>query len=381
MNLIISFIKKEFLQFKRDPRMFAVILIAPVFQLVFLGYAATLDVKDVKTAVLDQDRSVNSREFVRNMESSGYFSVVSYVTSYKDMTRMIENGEVLMGIVIPYDFEKNIYRNQTAEIQAIFDGSDGNKATIAAGYMQSITSSFGFSIANKFIERAGMTNLPASIRLNSAIEPEVRVWYNPALTTRNYMLPGIVGLIIMLVTINLTALAIVKEKEIGTLEQLIVTPIKPYQMIIGKLVPFIIIGFTCCTVVLTVMRFWFGIQIKGSVVLLFFAAFIFMLSTLGLGLFVSTISRTQQQATMTSMFGVMMPMIYLSGFAFPIENMPKLIQYITYFIPLRYFFIIVRGIILKGIGIEHLWKEYVILLVFGVVILFLSSLRFRKKLE
>jgi ABC-2 type transport system permease protein len=379
MNLIINFIIKEFLQFKRDRKMFAVILVAPLFQLVFLGYAATLDVKKVQTAVFDQDRSYESRGFIRRLSSSGYFNPAYYVTSYKEMTQLVENGTVLMGVVIPADFEKNIYRNRTADVQTIFDGSDGNKAAIAAGYMQSITSSFGYSLINRFMDKTGLKNLPASSRTD--IEPEVRIWYNPGLTTRNYMLPGIVGLLIMLVTINLTALAIVKEKELGTLEQLIVTPIKPYQMIIGKLVPFSIIGFTTVILVLTVMRFWFGIPIKGSVVLLFFSAFIFMLSTLGLGLFVSTISRTQQQATMTTMFGVMMPMMFLSGFAFPIENMPGVIRYVTYLVPLRYFLTIVRGIILKGIGFEDLWKEFAILLMFGVIILTLSSLRFRKKLE
>jgi len=185
----------------------------------------------------------------------------------------------------------------------------------------------------------------------------------------------------MLVTINLTSLAIVKEREVGTFEQLIVTPLKPYQIITGKLVPFSILGFVSITIVMTVMRYWFGIEVKGSVPLLYFAAFLFMLSTLGLGLFVSTISKTQQQATMTSFFGIMMPMIYLSGFSFPIENMPLWIQYITYIIPLRYFITIVRGIILKGIGLEQLYGQFLALLIFGISILALSSLRFRKKLE
>jgi ABC-2 type transport system permease protein len=195
------------------------------------------------------------------------------------------------------------------------------------------------------------------------------------------MLPGIVGMLIMVVTINLTSLAIVKEREIGTFEQLIVTPLKSYQMIIGKLVPFSILGFVSITIVITVMRFWFDIEVRGSVVQLYLAALLFMLSTLGLGLFVSTVSRTQQQATMTSFFGVMMPMIYLSGFSFPIENMPMWIQYITYLIPLRYFITIVRGIILKGVGIESLYGQFLALFIFGITILTLSSLRFRKKLE
>lgn len=379
MNLILNFIKKEFLQFKRDKRMFAVILIAPVVQLIFLGYAATLDVKDVKTVVWDQDRSETSREFLEKYEKSGYFTLQYNVTSYNEISNLIDNGEVVMAMIIPPDFEKDVLSGRTTKLQTIFDGSDGNKALIAAGYSQGITISFGSNIINELIERSGRKNLP-SMKI-PVIEAETRAWYNPDLITRNYMLPGIVGLLIMVVTINLTSLAIVKEREIGTFEQLIVTPLKAYQIIIGKLVPFSILGFVSITIVMTVMRFWFGIEVKGSVPLLYFSALLFMLSTLGLGLFVSTISKTQQQATMTSFFGVMMPMIYLSGFSFPIENMPAWVQYITYFIPLRYFITIVRGIILKGVGFDELYDQFLALFIFGIVILALSSLRFNKKLE
>jgi ABC-2 type transport system permease protein len=379
MNLIFNFILKELLQFKRDKRMFVVILIVPVFQLIFLGYAATLDVKNVNTVVWDQNKSSSSRNYLDSYEKSGYFSMEYYVSSYEEMNELIDNGAALMGIVIPPDFEKNIYSGKTAEVQLIFDGSDGNKSLIAAGYTLSINQSYANKIVANRMERMGGKNSPVS--KIPVLVAETRAWYNPDLSTRNYMLPGIVGMLIMVVTINLTSLAIVKEKEIGTFEQLIVTPLKPYQIIIGKLVPFSIVGFVSVTIVLTVMRYWYQMPVNGSVPLLYFAAFLFMLSTLGLGLFVSTISRTQQQATMTSFFGVMMPIIYLSGFAFPIENMPVVIQYITYVIPLRYFITIVRGIILKGIGFESLISEFSALLIFGILILTLSSLRFRKKLE
>ncbi len=379
MNLILNFIKKEFLQFKRDKRMFAVILIAPVVQLIFLGYAATLDVKDVKTVVWDQDKSSTSREFLEKYERSGYFTLQYHVSSYKEITDLLDNGDVIMAIIIPADFEKDVRSGRTSKLQTIFDGSDGNKALIAAGYSQGITVSFGSHIVSEFIERSGKKNLP--VMKIPVIEAETRAWYNPDLVTRNYMLPGIVGLLIMVVTINLTSLAIVKEREIGTFEQLIVTPLKSYQIIIGKLVPFSILGFVSITIVMTVMRYWFGIEVKGSVGLLYFSALLFMLSTLGLGLFVSTISKTQQQATMTSFFGVMMPMIYLSGFSFPIENMPMWVQWITYLIPLRYFITIVRGIILKGVGFAELYDQFLALFIFGILILALSSLRFNKKLE
>ncbi len=375
MKLIFNFIIKEFLQFKRDKRMFMVVLVAPVIQLIFLGYAATLDVKNIHTVVFDQNRTPESRELINNFEKSGYFSIDYYVTSYDELTEIIDNGDALMGLVIPTDFSKNLGAQKTARIQTIFDGSDGNKAAIGSGYVQGIIASYSQSIILESLERKGIKK-----SLMGSIQPEVRVWYNPDLTTRYYMLPSIVGLIIMLVTTSLTSLAVVKEREIGTLEQLIVTPVKPYQMILGKIIPFSILGFVSVTIVISVMRFWFQIPVRGSFVYLFFSAFLFMLSTLGLGLFISTISRTQMQAMITSAFGIMMPMIFLSGFAFPIENMPQIVQYFTYLIPLRYFIVILRGIVLKGIGFEDLWAETLILLLFGVIILTLSSLRFKKNL-
>jgi ABC-2 type transport system permease protein len=375
MKLILNFIIKEFLQFKRDKRMFATVLIAPVIQLILLGYAANFDIKVIHTVIFDQDRSVASRELVRNFEKSGYFSIDYYVTSYDELSEIIDRGGALVGMVIPTDFGKNIGAKKTAPLQVIFDGSDGNKAAISSGYVQGIVSSYSRNIMFETLERSGVKK-----PLTGSIQPEVRMWYNPDLTTRNYMLPSIVGLIIMLVTTSLTSLAIVKEREIGTLEQLIVTPIKPYQMILGKLIPFSILGFVSVTIVLSVMRFWFQIDVRGSVLYLFFSAFLFMLSTLGMGMFVSTIAKTQMQAMMTSAFGIMMPMMFLSGFAFPIENMPTAIQYFTYLVPLRYFIVILRGIVLKGIGFSDLWPETLALFLFGVIILFLSSLRFRKNL-
>lgn len=376
MNLLVNFIKKEFLQFKRDKRMIMVILIAPIVQLIFLGYAATLDVKNIQTIVWDQDRSQTSRDLLSKYEKSGYYNIKFYVSSYDEITKLLDKSDALVAIIIPVDFEKNIYSGKTSKLQTIYDASDGNKALIAASYSLTISSSYSNSILNELKERSGKqtSNMPV-------ISAKTRVWFNQDLSTRNFMLPGIVGILIMVITINLTSMAIVKEKEIGTLEQLIVTPIKPYQIVAGKLIPYSILGFISITLVLTVMRFWFTIEVKGSIILLYAAALLFMLSTLGLGLFVSAVSKTQQQATMTSFFGVMMPMIYLSGFAFSIENMPAVIQFITYFIPLRYFLIIVRGIILKGIGIEELYLEFISLIIFGIAILTLSSLKFNKKLE
>ncbi len=376
MKTIFYFVKKEFLQFKRDPKMFAIILVAPIMQLVFLGYAANMDVNTVHTAVFNQDKSVTEREFIEKFEKSGYFSIDYYVDNYDELTELINNGKVLVAIVTPKDFEKGISTNSLVTVQVLFDGSDGNKSSIAAGYVQSIAFDYAKQIQLDYKTKMGIKVNPLP-----QITAETRVWYNPELKTRNFMVPGITGLLLMIVTLILTSLAIVKEKEIGTLEQLIVSPIKPYQMILGKLIPFTILGFVAVIVVLTAMRVIFNIPIRGSIVLLFFSTFVYILSLLGLGLFVSTISKTQQQAMMLAIFAVMMPMMFLSGFTFPIENMPKVIQVFTYIIPLRYFMTIIRGIVLKGIGLNELWKEITIMFGMGVLILFLSALRFKKRLE
>lgn len=376
MKTIIIFMIKEFLQFKRDPKMFGIVLLAPVLQTIFLGYAATLDINSVETVVLNQDKSSVSRDYIQNFERSGYFEIKDYVNNYDDLTKYINNGKAVLAIIIPEDFSQSVSSGKSSQVQTILDGSDGNKASIAFGYVQAITSEYSKNILLSIVNRSGIKR-----NNTGTLSAEPRVWYNPELKTRNFMVPSISALILMLVTTLLTSLAIVKEKEVGTLEQLIVTPLKPFQMIIGKLIPFTIMGFAAVLLVTSVMIFWFGIPVRGSLIYLLFCAFLFILSTLGMGLFVSTISKTQQQAMMVTVFAVIMPMIYLSGFAFPIENMPRSIQYITYLIPLRYYITILRGIVLKGIGFESLWFETSILFIMGTVILAASAMRFRKRLE
>lgn len=376
MKQIIHFIKKEFLQFKRDPKMFGIILVAPVVQLILLGYAANLDIDNIKMIVYDQSRTSTSREFIERFTSSNYFQVVEYADNYNDITRSLDLGNAIVAIVIPNDFEEKINRRETVKVQAIFDGSDGNSASISAGYMQTIIIRYSQNIITDFMQRSGRFIKPVG-----NLTAETRVWYNPTLKTRNFMVPGIVGLLLSIITLILTSLAVVKEKEIGTMEQLIVTPLKPYQMIVGKLVPFVVLGFIAVIIVLSAMTFIFNIPIKGSITFLFGSSFLYILSTLGLGLFVSTISKTQQQAMMIAIFAVMMPMVFLSGFAFPVENMPEIIQFISHIIPLKYFITIIRGVILKGLGFADLWFEAFVLFGMGVIILSLSSLRFRKRLE
>ena len=376
MKIIRSIFIKELLQLRRDRRLFGIVFLAPVIQLVLLGYAANMDVNTVHTAVFDQDKSAASRDFIQKFESSGYFEIDDYVDSYHQITRDINDGSVLWALIIPKDFEQNIKRMQTTPIQAIMDGSDGNKSSIALGYIQGIISNYSKEIMIQATNQAGK-----KINVAGNINSVVRVWYNPELKTRVFMLPNIMGLILVAIITVLMTMAIVKEREIGTLEQLIVTPIKPWQLIIGKTIPFIMVGFIDSLVAIAVMVLWFGIVIKGSFIFLLFASLIFVLSILGIGLFVSTISKTQQQAMMVAQFGLLLPMIYLSGFAFPIENMPGWLQPVTYLIPLRYYIIILRGIILRGASFVELLPDTIMLLVLGVVILAASVFRFKKKLE
>lgn len=376
MKIILTIIVKEFLQLRRDPRLFAIIFIAPVLQLILLGYAANLDINNINTIVYNQDKTEASREFIEKFERSGYFTMNHYADNYDQVMNYINKGEDLWALVIPKDFEKDLQRGGQTKVQALFDGSDGNKASIAFGYVTGVVSSYSQNILIDAKHKYGLRGMSA-VNINT----ELRVWYNPELKTRVFMLPGIMGLLLTIITTTLMAMGIVKEREIGTLEQIIVTPIKPAQLIIGKTIPFIILGFIDVLVVTLVMVYWFGIAIRGDFFFLMLASFIYVLSSLGLGLFISTVSKTQQQAFMVAMFGILLPMNFLSGFAFPIENMPDWIQAITYLIPLRYYITILRGVILKGDGMLQLIPETLALLGIGIFILAASSMRFRKRLE
>ncbi len=376
MNTILVFIKKEFLQLIRDPKMFVIILAAPVLQLIFLGYAATMDVNNINTVILDNDKTNFSKEFINKFTNSGYFTIISNASNYQTVTENINNNKAILAIIIPQNFEKDYRANKPVKIQAVFDGSDGNKSSIVAGYVQLVLSYYLNKLGVEFFNKHGI-----KIESLPKLEAETRVWFNPELKTRNFMVPGIVGLLLMIITLLLTSLAIVKEKELGTLEQLIVTPIRPYQLIIGKMVPFSLLGFVAIIIVITAMRIVFNLPVKGSIIFLLFSSAIFMLNTLGFGLFISIFSKTQQQAMMLAIFGFMMPMIFLSGFSFPVENMPTIIRAITYIIPVKYFMTIIRGIILKGIGFNELWQDLLILFIMGITILTLSITKFNKKLE
>jgi ABC-2 type transport system permease protein len=374
MRTILYVIRKEFLQLRQDPRMLAVVILPPVLQLILLGYAANLDVKNLPLIVYDADKSSLSREFISAFPNSGYFRITRYADDIRDIDHIIERGEASMALVIPSDFSRKLTANRSPELQIIVDGSETNSATLGFNYASLVVMDY-----SRKMFRSKLIALKHLSIKQTSVEPQIRIWFNPELKSRNFMIPGVLALILMVMTVTLTAQAIVKEKETGTIEQLIVTPIKPFQLIVGKLTPFALISVVDIILVLSVANFWFRVPLRGSVPLLFGLCFIFLLTTLGLGLLISTLVRTQQQAMMTAMFFVMMPMIFLAGFAFPIENMPKIVQAVTYFLPLRYFMTIVRGIFLKGSGLPELWDEAAMLVVFGTASLTLSVLRFKKK--
>jgi ABC-2 type transport system permease protein len=366
MNRIGHIIRKEFHQLSRDRRLLVIVFMAPILQLVLLGYAANLDVRDIPTVVLDHDLSKESRTLLTRFTGSGYFVLRDYASRQVDIDRALDSGEASIAIVIPRGFGKSVRSGHEAGLQIVVDGADSNSAVIGLGYANMILRSYSI--------RPGSST-------GTRIVPEIRVWYNPEMKSRNFFVPGILALLLMVMTMLLTSLAIVKEKEVGTLEQLNVSPIRPVELMLGKLFPFTLIGLVDVILVLLVASIVFRVPIRGSIPLLFGLTALFLLTTLGLGLLISTLSKTQQQAMVTAFFFFMVPMIFLSGFIFPIENMPLPIQYLTYLLPLRYYFSIVRGLFLKGVGLAELWDEALILLGFGVVIFLASALRFRKRLD
>jgi ABC-2 type transport system permease protein len=359
---------KEFIQTFRDKRMIFFLLVTPVMQLVLFGYVATFDVNSISTAFCDLDKSYESRELERRLVSSGYFVIDYRPGSPGEIRDLLDRGKVLAALQINRGFASDLKRGIPSQIQVIVDGTDSNTAMIAMGYVGTVIARF-----------AKETGTPGARPRLSPIDFRTRVWYNPDLRSRNYMVPGVIALIIMLTCLLLTSMAIVREREVGTMEQLMVTPIRPVELILGKTIPFAAVGFFDMTLVTLVGVFWFAIPIKGAFLFLFLCTAVYLLSVLGIGLFISTVSKTQQQALMATFF-FFQPAILLSGFATPIENMPEVFQYITYLNPLRYFLVIVRGIFLKGVGISALWPEVVALLILGVTILSLSTLRFRKRL-
>ncbi len=365
---------KEFIQVFRDPRMRTVIFVIPCVQVLIIGYAVTTDVRNVPTAVWDLDNSTPSRELTARFLQSGYFDVVAYIHDGRQARELVDRGRAMMVLRINRGLADQLRAGHTATLQVILDGTDSNTAGVVLSYVNTITSQYSEQILlARFDRLEGADQTPRQLDFRP------RAWFNENLISRNFYVPGVIVVVVSLVSLLLTSMAVVREKEIGTMEQIMVTPITPREFILGKTLPFALIGLVDVTIVAAIGVFWFEVPMRGNLALLYFATSLYLMTTLGIGLIISTISQTQQQAMMSTFF-FFFPAVLLSGFTFPIANMPTVVQWITYFNPLRYFLVVLRGIFLKGIGLDILWPQMLVLAVMGILTLGVAVRRFHKTL-
>ncbi len=367
---------KEFIQVFRDKRTRFVLFGPPIIQMLIFGYAATFEIYHVPTVVLDLDHSQESRELLSRFSSSPYFDVQRQLTDSRQIGDLIERGEATVGIEINAGFAQNLRKGQTAPLQVIVDATNSNTALIASGYVSQIALGFAQSYQKDRIYRIA----PQMVDKMPSVQLEQRPWYNPDLRSRWFFVPGIIGSLTLVLVVTLTAFAVVREREIGTLEQIMVTPIRPVEFILGKTLPFFLIGLFDVSLIAVVGTLWFQVPFRGNILVLFAGAVLFLLCMLGVGLLISTVSSTQQQAMVTSFFFIM-PAITFSGFGFPISTMPQWLQYCTYLSPLRYFLVVLRGTYLKGVGMEILWPQMLAMAVLGISLLMVAVLRFHKALD
>ena len=390
MGALLQVILKEFLQLRQDKKMIPALIVGPLVQLIALGYAANLDVTNVPLLLVDADKTSSSRALVERFEASGYFSIKGAESTAEKAEPWLVEGRAQVVLVIPEGYGRDLARGQAPRLQVLADGTDANSAVVGLSYASRIISEMGGSLQRVRIEEQNRRSAVLSRTLGvevarpprlGQIEVVPRIFYNPDLKTRWFYVPAVLAMVMMLVTMMLPSMAVVREKEIGTLEQISVTPLRPWQLILGKLTPFAVIGMIDTLVIVVIAQVVFGVPLRGSLPLLMLLTLLFLLNTLGLGLLVSTLVATQQQAMMFTTFVLMVPMIYLSGLIFPIENMPRLFQIGSYAIPVRYYGIILRGVFLKGSGIDVLWPEALTLFLTGSAWLTFAAARFRKRLD
>jgi drug efflux transport system permease protein len=371
---LLSIIRKEFIQIFRDPRTLGLILVMPIIQLFLLGYAATTDVKNISIAVWDQSRTPESRALLDAFRTADYFRINYEVRSEKDIQTLIESGKVRAALIIPPDYDRRLLEGD-AQVSMILDGSDAAVGSTALSTANLIGQSYSIKVLTEQASRLGR-----AATVKPPLEVRTRVWYNPDLVSAYFMIPGMIGMILYFIMALLTASSIVRERERGTIEQLIVTPIRSWELVTGKVLPYVVLGFFDAFEVLLVGHYWFKVPIRSDLGLVIATSGLLLLSSLGIGLFASTIANTQQEAFLTVLF-TMLPSIFLSGFFFPLEAMPKVLQFISYLIPLRYFLIIIRALTLKGVGLVAIQNEVIALAVFGLAIMTAAALRFRKRLD
>jgi len=364
-------VRKEFIQLFRDPKNKRLLIVSPIIQLMIFGYVMSTDVRLINVGVLDQSQTRESRMLMDSLSANKIFQITHYTKSAEELESLLLKRKIDLAVKINPDFSSKIRRGDTASIQVLADGSMSNMASVRIAYTQQVLDMYNQTMIKELYPQKmeyGKTDI------------RIRSWYNPNLDSRNFFVPGIVAVLIMIISLLFTSMAIIKEREIGTMEQLIVTPIKPIELILAKTIPYTIIAIIQMVMVTLLAIFWFDIPLYGSPWLLFAATCLFLLTTLGIGLFISTISATQQQAMMTTFFFIL-PFFMLSGFVFPISNMPIVVQWLTFLDPLRFFLVIIRGIFLKGVGLDILWPQYLALTIMGTIVFSGAVLRFRKRLD
>jgi ABC-2 type transport system permease protein len=370
-----SLIRKEFIQIIRDPRTLVIAILIPVMQLFLLGYAATNDVRNIPLAVFDQDRGPAARDLLDAYRASDYFLLTYDVSSEAEIHYLIDSSDARAGLIIPPNYSTEIRSGGQAEVMFIFDGSDATATKTALAAAQQIGNAYATEVQIQRMERGG-------VRISDRLPLEVRtqVWYNPDLEDAYFMVPGLIGIILYMITAILTASSIVRERERGTIEQLIVTPIRSWELVVGKITPYVLIALFNTLQTVLIGSWWFGVPINSSLVLILGISSLFLLTSLAIGLLASTVAETQQEAMIT-VFATMLPAMMLSGYFFPIEAMPEWLQAVTYLIPLRYYLTIIRSLLLKGVGVQSLHTEIMALVIFGVGLMIIASLRFRKRLD
>jgi ABC-2 type transport system permease protein len=372
---LLSLIRKEFIQIVRDPRTLYITLVIPVIQIFLLGYTATSDVRNVPLAVFDQDHSPSARKLLDAYRAADYFSLTFDANSESELRGLIDSGQARAGLIIPPDYDDSLLAGRTARVTFVLDGSDPNSASTSLAAAQLIGQAHATEIMVARLAQQGL-----ALGQSPPVEVATHVWYNPDLISAFFMIPALIGMILQLVTSMLTATAIVRERERGTIEQLIVTPIRSWELILGKIIPYVLIAFLDTVEILVVGTWWFKVPIRGSLGLLLALSGLFLVSSLGIGLFLSTVARTQQEAMMLTWF-TLLPTVFLSGFFFPLNAMPVALRVVSYAVPLRYYLIIIRSVILKGVGLEAVMPEVVALALFGLVLMGAAALRFRKRLD
>jgi ABC-2 type transport system permease protein len=366
--------KKEFIQMSRDIRSLGGALFIPLLMIFLFGYALSLDVDRIPMLVLDRDLTPASREFIHRLADSRYFTLVRYLKRDSEIDDAMARGKALMVLVIPNGFASQVKKGLKAPVQAVFDGSDANTATIAVGYLKAVAAGFDLNLQEKRLRRAGlkMVDMPLEVR--------IRVWFNPELKSKNFIIPGLTAVIMMAICSLMTALSVSREKETGTLEQLISTPISSFELLVGKLLPYLAVGLVDLALVVGAGVLIFGVPFRGSYLQLLVIALIFLIGTLSWGLFISVISKSQLQASQLAVLSAFLPSFLLSGFIYPIENMPLILQLITFVVPARYFVEILKGLFLQGVGLAVLWPQVLALVIYAVLILNLARKRFTKRL-